>query len=293
MEKGNLVAKISASLVAGAMLVSVGSGAVAFADEVVKERVPFKGQRQERKTNFGGFFQDRLAKMVEDGKITQEQADNLKNKLPEMGGKFKGKGPKPMVNLDKLVEDGTLTQDQADQIKAHMDQQRAERNAEREKVQAMTDEERAAYFEARKAEPRPDFLAELVEAGVISQEQADELKALRPEKGDRFGSRGTKAPISLEKFVEEGTITQEQADQLKAFIDQQRAERESQREKVQAMTDEERKAYFEAKKVEPREHILADAVEAGIISQETADMLCEDMPQKEIKGKGFRGDYRK
>jgi len=196
---------------------------------------------------------------------------------------FRGSG---FPGLAQLVSKGVLTQEQADQIKNYCqnqaEQRKAEMEADREKVQAMTEAERQAYFEQKRGQ-RPDLLAELVTAGIISQEQADQLKAAMPQPGEGFGKgRGHKGGFpGLAQLVSKGVLTQEQADQIKNYCqnqaEQRKAEMEADREKVQAMTETERQAYFEQKRGQ-RSDLLAELVTAGIISQEQADQLKAEMP---------------
>lgn len=93
-------------------------------------------------------------------------------------------------NFDSFVEDGTLTQEQADKIKAYMEDKAEERKAEMEKVKDMSEDERKAYFESMKDETREDPLSELVSENIISQEQADTIKESMPENMKRGMRKG-------------------------------------------------------------------------------------------------------
>ena len=191
--------------------------------------------------------------------------------------------------MAQFVTDGILTQEQADQIQAYCqaqaEEREAQREAEREKIAAMTEAERQAYFEQNRGE-RPDLLAELVTEGIISQEQADQMKAAMPQSGNEEGygkerSREGGFP-GLAQLVTAGTLTQEQADQIQAYCqaqaEERKAQRETEREKIAAMTEAERQAYFEQNRGE-RPDLLAELVTAGIISQEQADQIKAAMPQ--------------
>jgi len=199
---------------------------------------------------------------------------------------FRGSG---FPGFAQLVSKGILTQEQADQIKTYCqtqaEQRKAEMEADREKVKAMTEAERQAYFEQKRGQ-RPDLLAELVSQGIISQEQADQMKAAMPQpgKGEGFGKeRGRKGGFpGFAQLVSKGILTQEQADQIKTYCqtqaEQRKAEMEADREKVKAMTEAERQAYFEQKRGQ-RPDLLAELVSQGIISQEQADQMKAAMPQ--------------
>ncbi|MDX9873109.1 MAG: hypothetical protein RBT41_11915 [Clostridia bacterium] len=133
-----------------------------------------------------------LEKLVEQEIITQEQADKITAFLPEkmmMQGEPGSRGPgfgkfgwAGESFLKNLVEQGIITQEQADQWQVYNESKIAERKAELETIKNMSEEARKAYFE-EKMEQKADPMAELVTAGIITQEQADQIAALRPEKG--------------------------------------------------------------------------------------------------------------
>lgn len=83
------------------------------------------------------------------------------------------------IELDKLVTAGTITQDEENKIFDFMNQKETERKAKMDKVKNMTEAERKTYFENNKKE-RTDLTAELVTAGIMSQEKADAIKAAMP-----------------------------------------------------------------------------------------------------------------
>ncbi|MDD2402086.1 MAG: hypothetical protein PHD60_07810 [Clostridia bacterium] len=93
-------------------------------------------------------------------------------------------------HFDQLVEKEIISQEQADKWAEYCEENREERQEERkaelEKVKAMTAEECKVYM-AELKESRSDSLSEIVEAGVITQEQADEIAELRSENPMRSG----------------------------------------------------------------------------------------------------------
>ena len=101
----------------------------------------------------------------------------------------------PAKIFDKLVTDGVITQEQADQINAYLDEKAQERKAEFEKFKNMTTEERKAYFEANKPQERPRLLDTLVTEGLLTQEKADEIARLLPAKKDRPAQSGQRGPM--------------------------------------------------------------------------------------------------
>lgn len=135
----------------------------------------FENNKPAEKTNF-------LSELVTSGTLTQEQADaiaKVTHRGPG-GGKGHGMGTEGFKNqLDKLVTAGTITQDEENKILDFMNQKQTEKKAEMDKVKNMTEAERKTYFENNKKE-KTDLTAELVTAGIISQEKADAIKAAMP-----------------------------------------------------------------------------------------------------------------
>ncbi len=143
----------------------------------------------EEKKGQSGLKEDRMSALVEAGILTQEKVDAIKDTMAEI--RHTEMKQKMQEHINKLVEEGIITQEEGEKWIAFQEQKQEERQAEMEKVKSMTDEERRAYFEEKKSD-RKDGLSELVEAGVISQEKADEIKAKMPQKqnGDKEGKRG-------------------------------------------------------------------------------------------------------
>ncbi|MCX7772614.1 MAG: hypothetical protein N2376_05815, partial [Clostridia bacterium] len=83
------------------------------------------------------------------------------------------------TDLKALVSAGTITQGEADKIQALATQQAAARQAEMDKIKAMTDAERKAYFDASKtqAQKPADIYTQAVTNGIITQAKADAIKA--------------------------------------------------------------------------------------------------------------------
>jgi polyhydroxyalkanoate synthesis regulator phasin len=127
------------------------------------------------------------------------------------GGFFKGqKGPinENGTAFKSFVEDGTLSKEQSDKITEFMKKKAEEKKAEFDKMKDMTKEERAELLK-QKPKERTDMVNELVTAGIISQDQADKIKAKLP-RGDKdmhnkgFGKGGFKGNKS---GVQSGTKT--------------------------------------------------------------------------------------
>jgi membrane peptidoglycan carboxypeptidase len=132
--------------------------------------------------------------MVNQGVITQEQADAIKAVQPERAfhqweGERKGVPVLEDGYSDDLVQQGVIDQATADKIKEYLTLEAEAKKAEAEKIKAMSEEERQAYREELKQlTPPASPFEEMVNQGVITQEQADAIKAVQPEKG--FHQRG-------------------------------------------------------------------------------------------------------
>lgn len=106
------------------------------------------------------------AKIINDG-----EAEAIRSKIREIKEQAFNER---LVNLTKK---GIITKDQADQVKIYFDKARQERKEKFKNLQDMTDAQRKAFFKEYK-ENNP--MVKLVEDGVITKEQAEELsKALR------------------------------------------------------------------------------------------------------------------
>lgn len=153
-----------------------------------------QAQQPDKTGPFGG--------AVQEGIITTEQAQAIQDFLREESRQaaqtqFKTK-------LAELVTAGTINQSQADAVIA-CQQARAEerqeisaedkaaRQAEMEKLKAMTAEERKAYMEQNKpAKPQP--FKELIDNGTLTQEQADAITKIMGGFGGHRGGPGMRGP---------------------------------------------------------------------------------------------------
>lgn len=125
---------------------------------------------------------DAMTEMIDEavaaGKITAEQAEEIKQRIEEndgMCGWMKNRphhGPAKGHLIDKAVEEGIITQEQADEIASVM-----------EDVKAYCQENGCVRDGG-------DLLEKAVENGVITQEQADEIKAIIDQVKDQIGENG-------------------------------------------------------------------------------------------------------
>lgn len=192
-------------------------------------------------------------------------------------------------SLDSLVSNGTIDQATADKITAYMKTMETKREEERTKIDAMTEAERKEYLSAEKDQKKGDPFSELVSQEIITQTQADSIKAAMPKcdnnengnKGDKGESRGFGFNENeLASLVTNGTIDQEAADDIAAYIKTLETERETEKTKVDAMTEAERQEYFSSKKDETRVDLFTDLVNKGIVTQTQADSIKAAMPER-------------
>ncbi len=118
------------------------------------------------------------------GKITAEQADEIKQRIQENDGMcgwmkkgfHRGPGMMGTGMLDSAVENGIITQEQADQI------------------EAIKGDVKAYCEENGCVRDGSSFLGKAVENGVITQDQADEIKSIldqiKSQVGENGGMRG-------------------------------------------------------------------------------------------------------
>ncbi len=189
-------------------------------------------------------------------------------------------------SLESLVSNGSIDQATADKITAYMKTMETKREEERTKIDAMTEAERKEYLSAEKDQKKGDPFSELVSQGIITQTQADSIKEAMPkydkeEKGDKRERRGFGLnEIKLASLVTNGTIDQEAADDITAYVKSLETERDAEKTKVDAMTEDERQEYFSSKKDETRVDLFTDLVNKGIITQTQADAIKAAMPEK-------------
>ena len=157
--------------------------------------------------NRGAVTQEQLDKMVADGRLTQEQADEY---AAWLAAKPEGQYGDPN-QMQQLLEDGTITQEQYDawnawnETKPDIELPRPDRQGNDGPGQPPTGEKRE--------EMTTEKLDQLVADGQLTQEQADEY-------ADWLSNRPDGPFVDKErmaKLLEEGSITQEQYDAWKAW----------------------------------------------------------------------------
>lgn len=129
-------------------------------------------QRQQMKKQ--GKKSSLLKELVQEGVITEAEAQTIRAKLREM------KETRINDGMQSLVDKGVLTAKDIENIRNYMVKIREERKENIDKLKSMTAEERRAYFKQHKKEQK-DILLKMVEDKVITEEQAKEIRKAIPE----------------------------------------------------------------------------------------------------------------
>lgn len=181
--------------------------------------------------------------------------------------KFADKAGGVMIkeDLSGLVEKNIIDQATADKIKAYRTEKAEEMKVNMEKVKNMTEAERTEYF---KTQVTKEPYADLVSAGIITQAQADQIKAEMPTHRVAFMKQG----FDLDALVKNNTIDQATADKVKAYM-------ESKMQEMKSKMSE--KPSDQTVKTE-RTDILTDLVTEGILTQSQADAIKATMPERKM-----------
>jgi len=171
-------------------------------------------------------------------------------------------------DINTLVEKGIITQEEADKMKDLQEQKRAQMQ---EATKDMTKQERFEYMKENKV--KGEGLSQLVEQGLLTQERADEIQDKMHQM--KVDLNKQKHQERVDKLVEDGVITQDEADKWMEFSAEKTEERQAEMEKIKDMTPEERKVYFTENHKQKGEG-LTELVEAGVISQDTANKIKEN-----------------
>lgn len=190
-------------------------------------------------------------------------------------------------SLAALVSKDIISQATADKISASIEAEKSERQAEMEKVKDMTDDERKAYFEDKRSnEEKPaGLLEQLVDDGILTQDQVDKIKEYNQQ------AMLEKQKEQLQTLVDKGTLISSDVDKILEYMSAHMEERQAEMEKVEDMTDDEKKAYFEEKKSssEKPAGIFEQMVDDGVLTQEKADAIKDSFGSGNI----MHGDFKK
>lgn len=115
-----------------------------------------------------------LKELIQEGIITEAEAQIIKEKLLEM------KEARLNDGMKGLVEKGVLTKTDIENIRSYMVKIREERKANIEKLKSMTPEQKEEYFREYK-KSRKDILDRMVDDKIITEKQVEEIKKAIPE----------------------------------------------------------------------------------------------------------------
>ncbi len=127
---------------------------------------------QEKKASSEKHQEGFLSAAVDQGVITQDEADAIQ----EQWQKDRDAKQEEIIDnqLSQLVDDEIISQDESDAMKEFINEQREEQKAQMDQVKDMADEERKAFFEDNK-DQRVNILDQMVDKGIITQDQADAM----------------------------------------------------------------------------------------------------------------------
>lgn len=191
-----------------------------------------------------------------------------------------GNGPmqgKMQEFLDSQVKSGVITQEKANELQGFFNKKAQARKAQCEKLRKMSPEERRSLREQIKKE-RPDFFADAVKEGILTQKQAETIKKAFWD--NKIAERQKVIETKLNTLVEKGTITAEQKTAILDQIQQDHKKWQANREKMKNMTKEERK------------DSLKQLVQNGTITQEQADAV-KKILSKQARHQGYKGKFNK
>lgn len=210
--------------------------------------------------------------LADDATTSADTTD--KNSKPLMMKKFVNRFGNLEEILDKLVTDGTITQDQVDQLKTYMKE-----NAPEKKDSAEFKNQDEDKTSEKPVLQKHDILADVVAAGIITQEQADAVKdAMQTYQSEK---QSTSMQERLDKLVEEGKITSEQSEAILEAFENISAERKATLEKIKDMTQEERQAYLQEHKSEfnPWQQLVED----GVLTQDQLDAMKGNVEKPQLR----------
>lgn len=264
MKLKSISSKLSVLTLTGVIALSgAGTAFAADSSNSGQNENGFKHQRVNLE-EMSAAYQSALDSLVEEGTITQDQADAITASMPSRDGnadatakdKPEGDGNRAQMGEHKgpwsqFVSDGAITQDQADAIQAAM---------------------KTAHDSDKSMS---DVLNELVSDGALTQEQADAITASMPARDGKAAAKieGTQArggnwsqqgehknPWS--ELVTDGTITQDQLDAIQEAM-------KTAHDSDKTMSD-----------------ILDELVSDGTLTQDQADAITAAMPARDGKAAG-------
>ncbi len=150
-------------------------------DMTKEERQAFREQNKPEKINL---FQQ----LINDGIFTQAEVDTIQ---AAMRANMEAQRETSLTTaLNALVENNVITSDQSYAILEKINAQEAARQAEMGAAKDMTQAERKAYRQNNKTE-KTSIFAELVTAGTLTEDQADQVSKALHFQGENGKHQGT------------------------------------------------------------------------------------------------------
>lgn len=190
------IKRILAAVLAAAMINAGNVTAVAAADI---KRTEYGDSRPA----FGQKYEDRVGELLETGVISQSTYDKIKAFLDENMQQPTTR-PERWNTLEKLLHAGIISQTEYDSLKAALaaPAKRAEGQSKPDQsnpfsrfvTEGIISEETATaimeYLTVNRTQKteRVDILSKMLESGVITQEEYDDIKASKPERSSRVSA---------------------------------------------------------------------------------------------------------
>lgn len=176
------------------------------------------------------------------------------------------------TELTALVKAGTISQAIADKITAYQTAQQTTRQAEMDKLKNMTATERSAYQSSLKQAAKTDLYTDLVSKGVLTQTEADKIKAAIE------SSKQAEMKTALDALVTSNTLTQAAETAIITALNQADAARIAEKAKLDAMSETDRQAYLQSQKSDVRTNPLSALVTSGTLTKAQADAASKVLP---------------
>lgn len=238
--------KITGLVTTGALVLTLGAGAMvmnnttvlaASVEEDVQTESTFErfaqGLRGQKPEGLRGQNLEGLRGQKPEGMVRGEMPEAFEGR--EKSGR-QVKGNKQQLDFTTLVEAGLLSEAQVVDIELLKEENDAARSLEREEtkalVEAMTEEERQAYFEEKRAEEKPKLFDILVEEGIIDTTEAEAIEAYLQE--TRASEKAAAITSKLEVLVTDGTLSSAELEAVISYLNEMGA-----RERVKAVEGEE------------------------------------------------------
>ncbi|MCF8012059.1 MAG: hypothetical protein K9L17_03710 [Clostridiales bacterium] len=143
--------------------------------EEIKDMTREERQEFSKNNDFRKNGPNLLQELVDNGIISEDEAEAIKEKV--VNDRHAKMQEKVNEKLNEFVSEGILTQEQVDSIVEFMEQRSQERKSDLEEIKDMTREERQDFFKNNDFRKNgPNLLQELVDNGIISEDEAEAIK---------------------------------------------------------------------------------------------------------------------